>query len=80
MDKATLPKVTNAHAAGNHVISVRTRLSLARLLDFTQDINLLWRLIQKDVDEPVRVVQNATKVINVAAIFNGEPELWENAI
>ncbi|CAJ2661985.1 unnamed protein product [Trifolium pratense] len=39
MDKATLPKGTNAHVAGSHVISVRTRPSLVRLLDFTQDIN-----------------------------------------
>lgn len=34
MDKATLPKVTSAHVAGNQVISVRTRPSLLRLLDF----------------------------------------------
>lgn len=34
MDKATLPKGTNANVASNHVISVRTRPSLVRLLDF----------------------------------------------
>ncbi|XP_050920853.1 cysteine-tryptophan domain-containing zinc finger protein 3 isoform X2 [Lathyrus oleraceus] len=47
MDKATLPKVTNAHAAGNHVISVRTRPSLVRLLDFTQDINFAMEAATK---------------------------------
>jgi hypothetical protein len=34
MDKATLPKGTNAQVAGRHVIYVRTRPSLVRLLDF----------------------------------------------
>ncbi|XP_073226267.1 cysteine-tryptophan domain-containing zinc finger protein 3-like isoform X2 [Cicer arietinum] len=47
MDKATLPKVTSAHVAGNQVISVRTRPSLLRLLDFTQDINLAMEATTK---------------------------------
>ncbi|CAK8564159.1 unnamed protein product [Lathyrus sativus] len=48
MDKAAiLPKVTNAHVAGNHVISVRTRPSLVRLLDFTQDINFAMEVATK---------------------------------
>ncbi|KAJ1407623.1 Zinc finger, CW-type [Sesbania bispinosa] len=47
MDKATLLKGANAHAAGNQVISARTRPSLVRLLDFTQDINFAMEASRK---------------------------------
>lgn len=47
MDKATLPKGTNANVASNHVISVRTRPSLVRLLDFAQDINFAMEAATK---------------------------------
>jgi len=45
MDKATLPKGTNANVASNHVISVRTRPSLVRLLDFVSLIFYISRVL-----------------------------------
>ncbi|OIV92057.1 hypothetical protein TanjilG_15048 [Lupinus angustifolius] len=39
VDKATFPRGTDTHVAGNLVLSAQTRPNLVRLLDFTQDIN-----------------------------------------
>ncbi|KAL3727641.1 hypothetical protein ACJRO7_032388 [Eucalyptus globulus] len=67
-DKPNLLKGAATHAAGNHILAARSRLTMSRLLDFTFDVNCAMEASRKSQVALAAATANLEEAQNVEQI------------